>query len=95
MSRTPGWRDDLADVADSDAADFDTLDYRRQLAQRAPVLMQADFAPATWKACLEMVVHDRPASAVAQELGLSVNAVYLAKARVLRRLREELRGRWE
>jgi hypothetical protein len=28
-------------------------------------------------------------------LGISVNAVYLARSRVLRRLREELDGLWE
>ena len=52
--------------------------------------MQTDFQPATWKACWETVVAGRHAADVAAELGLSENAVYLAKARVLRRLREEL-----
>ena len=32
----------------------------------------------------------RPAAEIAQRLGISVNAVYVAKSRVLRRLREEL-----
>ena len=32
---------------------------------------------------------------VAAELGMTVNAVHLAKARVLRRLRGELAGLWE
>jgi hypothetical protein len=36
------------------------------------------------------VVNGRPASAVAAELGLTVNAVYVARSRVLRRLREYL-----
>ena len=48
--------------------------------------------PATWRACWEFVVSDRPAKEVAAELGLTVNAVYLAKSRVLRRLRHELVG---
>ena len=55
-------------------------------------LMVADFEPTTWKACWETVVADRPAAAVAAELGISVNAVYLAKARVLARLRTDLDG---
>jgi hypothetical protein len=29
---------------------------------------------------------------VARDLGLTVNAVYLAKSRILRRIREELQG---
>ena len=54
--------------------------------------MQAEFQPATWRACWEFVVRDRPAAEVASDLGITVNAVYLAKSRVLRRLREQLRG---
>ena len=70
-------------------------DYRRQLVARALQLMQADFQPATWRACWELVVHGRPAREVAAELGLTPNAVYLAKARVLARLRQELAGLWD
>ena len=39
-----------------------------------------------------MVVEGRPADAVAAELGITPNAVYLARGRVLRRLRAELAG---
>jgi len=62
---------------------------------RALCLMQADFQPATWKACWAYVVEDRPAANIAAELGITINAVHLAKARVLRRLRHELEGLWE
>ena len=74
---------------------FDSLietEYRQQLAMRALELMQADFQPATWKACWEHAACGRPAAEVAAELGLTVNAVYLATSRVLRRLRQELEG---
>jgi RNA polymerase sigma-70 factor (ECF subfamily) len=67
-------------------------EYRQHLVARALELMQAEFQPVTWKACWEFVVKDRPASEVANELGITVNAVYLAKGRVLRRLRAELEG---
>jgi RNA polymerase sigma-70 factor (ECF subfamily) len=67
-------------------------EYRQYLVGRALALMKAEFQPATWKACWEFVVAGRRADAVARELGISVNAVYLAKSRVLRRLREELAG---
>jgi RNA polymerase sigma-70 factor (ECF subfamily) len=70
----------------------DDAEYQRYLVDRAMQLMQAEFEPATWRACWEFVVNGRPAAAVAAELGLSANAVYLAKSRVLRRLREELDG---
>jgi RNA polymerase sigma-70 factor, ECF subfamily len=67
-------------------------EYRRYLVCRALRLMQTDFEPATWKSCWETVVCERPASAVASELGITVNAVYLAKSRVLAQLRRELEG---
>jgi RNA polymerase sigma-70 factor (ECF subfamily) len=74
------------------ACALEETEYREHLVGRALRLMQAEFTPPTWKACWEFVVRGRPAAEVAAELGLSVNAVYLAKSRVLRRLREELEG---
>lgn len=69
---------------------LDEAEYRQQLVRRALMLMQSNFEPSTWKACWEFVVEDRKAVDVAQELGISENAVYLAKSRVLRYLRREL-----
>jgi len=83
----------LSEVADPEqAADIGDAEFQQQLTVRALQLMQAEFQPATWKACWETVVCSRPAAEVARELGMSVNAVYLAKSRVLRRLRQELEG---
>lgn len=76
----------------SEPAALEEAEYRGLLVRRALEIMQADFEPATWRACWEFVVEGRPAAEVADELGLSVNAVYLAKGRVLRRLRAELEG---
>jgi RNA polymerase sigma-70 factor (ECF subfamily) len=83
----------LAELAspESDDARWER-DYQRHLAGRVLELIRAEFQPATWKAFWECLVQDRPAAEVAQELGISPNAVYLAKARVLRRLRQELDG---
>jgi RNA polymerase sigma-70 factor (ECF subfamily) len=84
---------DLDDLASPDAADpFWEAEYRQRLASRALALMRAEFRPTTWKACWECVVAGRPAAEVAAELGLSVGAVYMAKSRVLSRLRQELQG---
>ncbi len=71
---------------------LDEDEYRAQLVRRALALMQEHFEPNTWKACWEFVVNDRPAAEVALELEITENAVYLAKSRVLRHLRQELRG---
>jgi len=54
--------------------------------------MQNEFQPVTWKACWEYVVGGRDPESIASELGITVNAVYLAKSRVLRKLRQELAG---
>jgi RNA polymerase sigma-70 factor (ECF subfamily) len=83
----------IADPTISDPADEMLEDeYRSYLVDRALKIMQSDFEPATWKACWECVVNGRPAADVSAELGLSVAAVYIARSRVLRRLRDELRG---
>jgi RNA polymerase sigma-70 factor (ECF subfamily) len=75
-----------------DVAAFWDAEYRQQLARRALQLMQTDFAAATWKACWATAVEGRPVEEVAQELGISENAVYIAKCRVLHRLQQELAG---
>ena len=62
------------------------------LTQRALQLLEPEFKPPTWRAFRRQVVDGADAEAVAAELGLSVNAVCIAKSRVLRRLREELAG---
>jgi RNA polymerase sigma-70 factor (ECF subfamily) len=89
--RQPGA--DPADLAGPESVpEFEEEEYRRHLVRRALGLMQAEFEPSTWRACWELTAGGRPAAEVAAELGLTVNAVYLAKSRVLRRLREELQG---
>jgi RNA polymerase sigma-70 factor (ECF subfamily) len=88
----PGAGDPAAWPGPDPAAEAEEAEFQRHLAVRALQLMQAEFQPSTWKACWEHVVCGRPAADVARELNLSVNAVYLATSRVLRRLRQELGG---
>ncbi len=71
---------------------FEEDEYRRYIARRALALMQEQFQTHTWRACWETVVHGRKAGEVAAELGVSLDVVYTSTSRVLRRLREELRG---
>jgi len=71
-------------------AEMTEEEYRTHLVGRALRLMQAEFAEADWKACWRNVVEGVPAAEVAAELGLTVNQVYLAKSRILHRLRKEL-----
>lgn len=80
----PAWADG--------ARDFEEAEYHKHLSIHALRVMRAEFKPTTWKACWEHVVVGRPASEVAAELGVTVNAVYLAKSHVLSRLRQEMAG---
>jgi RNA polymerase sigma-70 factor (ECF subfamily) len=83
----------FADLAvPDDVAELGGAEYRQNLLRRALELMQAEFQPTTWQACWEYVVEEKPAAEVAKHLGLSVGAVYVAKSRVLSRLRQELAG---
>jgi RNA polymerase sigma-70 factor (ECF subfamily) len=55
-------------------------------------LVRTEFADKTWQAFWRTTVLEQETSQIAADLGLSVNAVRLAKSRVLRRLRERLAG---
>jgi RNA polymerase sigma-70 factor (ECF subfamily) len=67
-------------------------DHNRFLTCRALELMKTEFQPSTWKACWEFVVNGRPATEIARDLGITENAVFVAKHRVIKRLRQELEG---
>ena len=96
VAAAAGGSEPLPEPAISDPAEaFWEKEYRQMLAARALEVMRTEFEPATWQACWETVVSSRPAAEVALELGLTTNAVYLARSRVLRRLRRELQGLWE
>ena len=64
--------------------------FSASLYRRGLELIQGEFTQRTWKAFWRLAVDGCTPADVADELGVSVNAIYLAKSRVLRRLREEL-----
>lgn len=71
---------------------FDQQEYCSYLVTRGRELIQSEFEPSTWDACWRYAVEGRPAAEVGQELGLTANAVRIAKCRVFSRLRKELEG---
>jgi RNA polymerase sigma-70 factor (ECF subfamily) len=75
--------------AETDDSQAELSDDRHLLYHRALELLRTEFEERTWTAFWKVVVEDKSPEAVAQEQGLTVNAVYLAKSRVLRRLKEE------
>ena len=87
--------DNLDGLLSDDAYQIDAKEFREYVTQRALLVMKSDFEPATWQAFWRVVTQGESGVEVARDLGMSVNAVYVAKHRVLRRLREELEGMLE
>jgi RNA polymerase sigma factor (sigma-70 family) len=52
--------------------------------------IESEFEPETWKAFEAAWLQDLPSNEVAQRLSIQVEKVYVAKSRVLKRLKEEL-----
>src|SRR5262249_48981158 len=76
-----------ADSADS--ALFD-LSYRRQLFHWAAAAIRDEFTPSTWRAFWKTAIGNQDVKSAARELGLSAGAVYIARSRVIARLRERI-----
>jgi RNA polymerase sigma-70 factor (ECF subfamily) len=60
--------------------------------QRLLDLIEPDFRPTVWRAFRRQVIDGASAETVAAELGLTVNAVLIAKSRVLSNLRRNAEG---
>jgi RNA polymerase sigma factor (sigma-70 family) len=67
-------------------------EHDRHVARRMLELMEPEFEPTTWLAFRKLVLESKPTAAVAAELGITPNAVRIAKSRVLSRIREEIDG---
>lgn len=64
------------------------IEYRRELLARGAELIRREFRESTWTAFWRSAVEQEPISEVAIELGISEGAVYIARSRVMARLRE-------
>jgi RNA polymerase sigma-70 factor (ECF subfamily) len=76
----------------ADSEESAAEDDRLTVYRRAVELILSGYEERTRQAFLRVVVEQQPPADVARDLGLTVNAVYLAKSRILRRIREELQG---
>ena len=74
------------------APDELNTEYRRELFRRAALAIRSDFTELTWQAFWKSTVENQSVDDVAEDLGRSPGAVYSARARVMRRLREEVQS---
>ncbi len=86
--------DQLAQLADPASALSRLWDaeHDRHVARRLLELLEGEFTPGTWRAFRRQVLDGASAAEAAAELGVTVNAVLIAKSRVLQRFREEAAG---
>jgi RNA polymerase sigma-70 factor, ECF subfamily len=83
--------DQLADPTGELARTWDE-EHDRHITRTLLTSIRLEFQPAKWRAFQRQVQDGCPAADVAEELGMSVNAVLIAKSRVLKRLREKAEG---
>jgi RNA polymerase sigma-70 factor (ECF subfamily) len=67
-------------------------EHDRHVGKRLLELIEPVFEPKTWAAFRGVTLEGKSPDAVAEELGMTVNAVFIAKSRVLSRLRQEAQG---
>jgi RNA polymerase sigma-70 factor (ECF subfamily) len=82
---------DLLGGAAAPEADMDwNAEFNAYLLQVALGRIRPHFEPATWRAFERVWLDNRPAAEAARELDVPIAAIYVAKSRVLKQLREEI-----
>ena len=76
----------------SEGSDTWELEYQRQIAAIAMERIKPEFQESTWRAFQLTAVEGVSAPDAARQTGLSTGAVYVAKSRVLARLKSEVEG---
>lgn len=79
-----------AQSATTDGADVWELEYQRRLASLAMERVKKEFQETTWQAFWLTAVEGNSAADVSKKIGMSTGAIYVAKSRVLARLKEEV-----
>jgi RNA polymerase sigma-70 factor (ECF subfamily) len=84
----------IAELEDpnSQLSQFWNQEHDRQVMRKLLEDLKPEFESRTWKAFDLFALQAIPAADVAKELGISPNAVFIAKSRVLARLRQESAG---
>ncbi|MCA9182497.1 MAG: hypothetical protein KDA51_13620, partial [Planctomycetales bacterium] len=77
-------------VAPTESAQDIELDYQRELFRYAAARVKLQVHDVTWQAFWSVAVQEKKPSEVADELRMTVGAVYIARSRVIARLRKEV-----
>jgi RNA polymerase sigma-70 factor (ECF subfamily) len=64
------------------------IEYRREVFRWASERVRQSVSESSWQAFWQTSVEDRPIKDVAEEIGQSVGSVYIARSRVMKRLKE-------
>lgn len=75
---------------DPEATALFEAEYRRNVFAWAVERVREEFSPSTWQAFWQSAVEGRAPKEVAAELGMTVGALYVARSRVLSRLRRRV-----
>jgi RNA polymerase sigma-70 factor (ECF subfamily) len=67
-------------------------EHDQHVLRRLLALLEPEFAPTTWLAFRGLLLEGQSTTEVAARLGITPNAVRIAKSRVLSRLRQEIEG---
>jgi RNA polymerase sigma factor (sigma-70 family) len=81
---------DQAPAAADDGADTWELEFQRRIAALAMEKIKGEFQESTWRAFWLTAVEGKPAGEVSKDMKMSTGAIYVAKSRVLARLKEEV-----
>jgi RNA polymerase sigma-70 factor (ECF subfamily) len=85
---TDGFLDQLG-KPDGELARAWDQEHDRHVFHKLLAIVQPDFKPNNWEAFRRFALDGEPVARVAEETGLSVNAVIQSKSRILKRLRDE------
>lgn len=82
----------LTEDANPQEPDISEQEELQYLSDRALEFIRSEFSDQDWRAFHNVIMLDQNPQQVADQLGVTVNVVYLAKSRILKRLREYFEG---
>ena len=96
MRDSDAWQIAESTLASDDSREaFEEEEYRREMFRYAAARVQRDVQAQTWTSFWRTTVDGESVDNVARSLGISRGLVYVARSRVISRLREEIARMYE